>query len=391
MPPDTATTTAAANSAANTTAPGAGGGGDVFPGGWELLSGALTGLLESFADGVAALVDLFHYHLLTLPAAGEPTAPATWGTFDDPYWIAVATVYGMLTAFVLPLVWGVGWFNVGFARGVARRERVKDVAKAVGLIVGGWPLLMFWLHFWNEAALAVAPSGAEFLSTPGDATKLGVGVALGIALLAYNALIVLAGLFLHLLFVLLTFVFVALWPVSVGLYLSDVFVVETMGNAGITGTLLLSPLQFAKAVLLRLIFEFPLEVSEPETAVSFILIAVGVTLAFVGIPYFGLKRLLPRSIVATGGRLGTRRRRRDRMDQLQQRVPSGADLKARVEEVSSGVGSRLSRRGGSDGGSALQARSRSGGSSGSGQTRGEDTRTRTRTLKQRFDEAQNDY
>lgn len=381
VPEETANSTAANETASG----GSGGGGGVLPDGWELLRGAMEGALQSIADGVQALLDAFNYHLLTLPAAGEATAPATWTGLDDPYWIAVATVYGMVSAFVLPLVWGVGWFNVGYPRGVARRERLKNVTLAVGFIVAGWPFLQLWLHFWNQAALAFAPSGAELLSTPGNTAKLGIGVALGFLLLLSKAIIVLAGLLIHAGFVLLTFVFVALWPLSVGLYLIDAPVVDAIGKASVTGTLMLSPLQFIKALVLRVLFELPLKVDEPATLMTFVLIVIGVFLAFVGIPYYGLKRLLPRTIVSAGRR--QRQRRREHMDSLRDRAPSASELKDRVGATVSGAGSRLGRRGGGGDGSTLQSRTRSSSIDTRSNSRlTERADTRTRTMKQRLDD-----
>lgn len=318
-----------------------------FPSGWDLLEDALAGAVESLATGVASLVDTFHYHLLTLPAAGNPADPSTWVPPSDPYWQAALLIYGLLSAFLLPLVWAVGWFNVGYPRGVRRRERLKSLALAFVLIVAGWTLLQAWFHLWNVAALAFAPSGESFMATPGNAAKLGVGVVLGLVLLATKAVVILVGLGIHLLFVFLTFVFVALWPLSVALYASDVFAVETMGTAGIAGTLLLGPLQFVKALVLRLIFEFPLDAGAPETATTFLLVVIGVFLAFVGIPYFGLKRLLPRSIVAAGRRAG--RTSTDRVG-LRDRAPSGAALRRRVAAVSVPKRPTTSRLGRRDGG-----------------------------------------
>lgn len=363
-----------------------------FPSGWDLLQSALSGAVESLTSGVASLIDMFHYSLLTLPAVGNPTAPATWATPEDPYWIAVAAVYGMLAGFVFPLVWGVGLFNIGVPRGLDRRTRTIQLVKAAGLIIAGWPLLQFWLHFWNEATLLFAPSGAELLSTPGSTAKLGVGVALGVLLLAYNAVVILVGLLIHLMFILLTFVFVALWPLSIGLYFTDNFALKSAGVSGITGMLLLSLLQFVKGVLLRLIYEFPLNVGEPKTAITFLLIAVGVTLAFVGVPYFGLKRLLPRTIVSAGGRHGRSSRHQERMAGLRDRAPSGSDLRERVADVSSDAKSRLARRdGGSGTDSELRSRSfrgrrnhNRGGDSYQRQVRrGRDEDTRTRSMNDR--------
>lgn len=383
------TTTSSTSTEAAAGAPTGGGGGGVvpeFPGGWDLLSEALTGAVASLADGVAWGVDTFSYHLLTLPAAGDPTAPSTWATVEDPYWVATWTVYGMMAALVLPLVWGVGWFNVGYPRGVARRERLKNVALAVGGVLGGWPALQLWLHFWNEATLAFAPAAGEFLSTPGSATKLGVGVVLGGALVVTKALIVLGGLLIHLVFVLLTFAFVALWPLSIALYLTDVPAVDAIGNAGVTGTLMLGPLQFIKAVVLRLLFELPLDAGDPATFTSFLLIVVGVLLAFVGIPYYGLKRLLPRSVVTTGRHAG--RRGADRVDDLRDRAPEGSELKDRVARVTSEARSRLGRRdgNGAGSGSTLQSRTRDAGSGETLRARldaRDDTRTRTNTTTNR--------
>lgn len=327
--------------------PGAGpdaGPGDtgVIPSGWELLENALGGAADSLAEGVASLVDMFHIHFLTLPAAGKPADPATWVLPSDPNWQAALGIYTLLSVFVLPLVWAIGWFNVSYPRGMKRRQRLMSFVTAFVLILAGWTILQGWLHFWNEAALAFAPSGEDFMATPGNATKLGVGAILGVILVLLKAIIVLAGLILQVGYVFLTFAFVALWPLSVALYASDVFAVDALGTAGLFATLLLAPLKFVTALLLALIFRFPLDPASPATASTFLFVIVGVALAFVVIPYVGLKYLLPRSIVAAGHT--ARQRGGEEATHLRERAPSADALRERVTAVSVPT-SRLSRNG----------------------------------------------
>lgn len=370
-----------ASPAPSTPAPnGTEGGGGLLGSGWDLLAGALEGFVESLADGVGVLVDIFHGRLLTLPASGVAGDPSTWVPPSDPYWQAAFIVYAMLSVFVLPLIWSVGWFNVGFPRGGRRRDRLKTLALAFVLIVAGGVFLQAWIHLWNEAALAFAPSSEEFLATPGSTAKLGLGVALGAALLFFKAIVVLAGLVIHALFVILTYLFVAVWPLSVGLYATGVWPLDGMGTAGITGTLVLPILQFAKALVLRLVFEFPLDATDPATAWTFVLVLVGVTVAFVAIPYVGLKRLLPRMIVAAGGRAG--QRGGQRVSELRERAPSSSELRERLSVVQTRENSRLGRRAP---GSSLQARrgtgdvDRNAPFGGTDRTHRQQTDTRTRT------------
>jgi hypothetical protein len=297
--------------------------------GWALVEGALVGFVEDLGDGVAGLIDTFNRSLLTLPAPGEPGDGGSWEPPSDPFWEASFTVYWSLVVLILPLVWIVGWLNVGLPRGRSRRERFRTLLIALVGLLAGWVILAAWFHLWNTAALNFAPSGDELLATPGDVTKFGVGVVVGVALLATKATVVLIGLAVHLAFVMLTYVLVALWPLFVGLYALDLWPVSPLGTAGIAATLILAPIQFIKALVLRLVYEFPLEVTEPETAATFLLIVVGVLLAFVLIPYYGLKYLTPQAIVASGGQLSTADAA-ERMHRYRDRVPSGEQIRSRM-------------------------------------------------------------
>jgi hypothetical protein len=401
MPPNTTAATAnSSNPNSTASAPGSGsnsggGGGGVvpdFPSGWDLLTSALDGAITDFLGGVAGVIDAFHGRVLTLPAPGEPMNPATWATPSDPYWIATGTVYAMLMALSLIGIWAVGWFNVGIPRGVPRRRRLRTLVVATLAVGFGFSVILpAWFHFWNEAALAFAPSGEEFLSTPGNTARFGLGVLLGVGLAFAHGSILLAGLGIHLLFIMLTYIFVALWPLSVALRASESFAVETIGYSGILATLALGPLQFAKAVVLRLIFEAPMSPSDPSTLFTALMIIVGLAIAFLLLPWEGLKRLIPRSIVASGGRVGTRtgESAKERMADLRERVPSGAALRERVHTASSGASRLGGRAGGDDTRTRTQtpsALSSRGGAAGSNTNTSPDTRARTSSLQDRLND-----
>lgn len=355
-----------AGAGAGTGGGGSGGGGwlsDV-PDPWEMFTEILAGILAAITDAVAALIDQFSWSLLTLPAAGDSGDPATWlmGVADDPYWQALITVYVLSTGVGVPIVWGVGWFNVAVPRGHRRRERLLALGKMLGAILAGWFLLQFWFHFWNEATMLFAPSGEEFLSTPGNAAKFGGGLA-AIAgfVMTGNSIFILIGVLIHAVFIFLTFALVGLFPISVTLHYSEVPVIQTIGTSTVVVTLLLHPLQFVKGALLRVLFELPLSPSDPETLFSFVLIVVGVAVAFVGVPLMGLKRLLPRTIIGAG--LGQMHGGRAKMSDLRERAPSRSELVANIRNVTGDTNaakSKLGHRGGSTTGtgSSLQSRAR---------------------------------
>lgn len=352
----------------------------------NIAEGVVQWFVGSLMDGAMFLLEKFNTHLLTLPAAGDPGSPATWfvtpgqfSTLEDPFWMGVGVVYVMLAAFVLPLIWGVGWFNIGYPRGAGRTKRLKDLVLGVVLVLWGWPMVQLWLHFWNEATLAFAPSGGEFFADPEGIAKLGLGVVLAAIILIYKAALIIVALGLHLFFVLLTFITVAMWPLFVALFLTDIFAISTVGKAGIAATLILGPIQFIKSVVLRLVFEFPLDPSQPESVITVFFILAGVTTAFFIIPWFGLKRLLPRSIMSMGRQhVGDQ----ERFERLTERAPSGRELTERVREVSTpSAGARLGGRDGADGDGNLRTRVSSAlGSRGGGgglSSGAQDTRSRT--------------
>lgn len=375
------TETAAPTPTPNGTAPN--GTGEVLPGfeinGWDLLVQAMAGFVDSLAAGTAALVDQLEVNFLTLPAAGEPANPATWQPPSDPFFQATFTVYWTLAVLALVLVWAIGWFNVAVPRGASRRQRLKTLSVALIGILAGWTLLMAWYHLWNVAALNIAPEGSEFVQTPGSSLKLGIGIVLGLVLLAVKAIVVIIGIVVQMAFVVLTYTFIAFWPFAVGLYATGLFPLAPMGRAWITAAAILPLIQFVKAGVLRLIFEFPLNLDAPETGATFLLTIVGILVAFVVIPWYSLKYLVPQTIVSAGGQVQTGAE--DRMNKYRDRAPSSEDLKATMAGRGREMKSRLGDR---DIGSALRSwsgrvSSSGWGSSSSGDSRSvSDTRARTR-------------
>ena len=361
-----------------------------FPSGWDLFVSFLEGVVDAIVAALVGVIDQFNINFMTLPVSGSWSNPAAIGVPTDPFWIGIYLVYGLLAVPSLMVAWGVGVFGIAVPRNLTRQERTIRLAKALVLIIAGFQLLQLWNLSWNTIALAFAPSGTEFMADPGNAAKLGIGVAAGLFVIAVKGVVLLVGIAIHVTFMFLTYLTVALWPLTIMLYFSEFFVTESAGIATMATTLLLTPIQAGKAIILRVLFELPLLIDNPATLLSFGFIFAGVFLAFVYLPWKALRKLVPHTIISAGGRYG--RESASAASKAASNVPGGQELRERVARVAPAAGSTSLRQRARD--TSLRSRDRDGrysdplspfGTPDARTTQTGDYRTRTRAAAARAD------
>ncbi|WP_330633623.1 hypothetical protein [Halocatena halophila] len=319
---------------------------------------------NEFAKGVGGFVDSFHWVMLTVPAPGDVTEPTTWfpqnqlgvsgtntqaeipsnqsdgnqtqqsnetaneslnvGARDErrppdemqsgSWWPVVWGIYGGFTGLVgLPIaVSGIyAWSNTSSPR--EKDKRLKRVGVMIVMIVGGVVFIPLILHLVNSLALGIVPNGGEFLKTPGDFTKLGLGLVLGVALVLLEGGLIIIGLIvLFIQWVLMYFV-VAVWPLAAVCLGSNNRYLKPYGHTIFSIFAGLLILKLIQAIWLRFIYELPLSFGNPGSSLLTLgTITVGVLLAFIHLPLYSVRNLLPQVVTTLGqnsASMGHRRRR----------------------------------------------------------------------------------
>lgn len=322
QPTDTPPTSPAAPNATNDSAPtptinGTGPGG---PGGWgvgpfksteewaaDFAAGLANFTVDEASNGTATIVDMFSAEMLTLPAPGQLDAPLTWLYPQNGMWPATMTLYRALYALVaIPMLAGGAWY-VFAADAHNRRSEARRFGKNLALLLGGLIIVPLALHAGNIIAMGFAPSGDEFLSTPGNIGRLGVGIIVGGGLLLLKAALVILAVVVLYVQDLLVYLSVATYPAAIWLLSTRSTFAQALG-AGIIGMLsFLIFLKALQAVALRFLFELPLGFSDAEaiatSAEALAVTIIGVALIFILVPIYGTKKAVPASVVAIGGQV----------------------------------------------------------------------------------------
>lgn len=324
---------------------------------------------NAFSKGVGGFVDAFHWVMLTVPAPGDRTEPDTWfpenpldagepasesdppsnqngakravnqdqqssepgnessnssGTLDDrrppdemqagSWWPVVWGIYGGLTGLVgLPIAAAgiYAWSNTSSQR--EKDKRLKRVGVTVVMIVGGVVFIPLMLHLVNALALGIVPKGGEFLKTPGDFTKLGLGLVIGVFLVFLEGGLIIIGLVVLFIQWILMYFVVAVWPLAAVCLGSNNRYLKPYGHTIMSIFAGLLILKLIQAIWLRFIFALPLSFSNPGSSLLTLgTITVGVLLAFIYLPLHTVKNLLPQVVTTMGksaASSGHRRRR----------------------------------------------------------------------------------
>lgn len=341
---------------------GAGGGGNSGGGAWGMAKGVISGGYEDVQSGVssyvAGVIDTFNGATLALPAPGEADSPMSWVQVpEDSWWATSQGIYDPLSKLLLPVLGAAGVFALTRGDEQEGREQARKALKCGGWILAGEILLPLALHGGNILSLGIAPSGAEFMSTPGNVAKLGVGLVLGVGLGTVKIGIVGVGaVVLFVQWFAVHFLY-AVWPLLMTARASGVDTLESIGRAGASMFVFLIGLKVLQALLLRFLFGLPMTV-DGEGLQTLIATIVGVGIAFIVLPVWGTKKVVPRAVNpvgsglhAAGGNLSERVRERapDR-DALVGRVSgsrrsNGEDGRGRESPSTDGSDARVGRAG----------------------------------------------
>jgi hypothetical protein len=395
----------------------------------------ITAAVTSIINGIIGLIETFHAFVLTLPAPGEALNPATWfpdsvipisstapttstddtnasaipsvvngggghhirpsgastGTTSasvpslpinlDAWWETVWTIYGGLTALVvLPVFvsWIYAWTQT--ARSPREREQsLRQVATAVGMILGGLIVLPLTLHLTNQLALGIVPDAGQLMQTPEGIVTFGLGFVIGVFLTAVESGLVFVGLVFVFIQWVLVFFIVAAWPLFAVCLASGNRYLNPYGQSGVVAFGTLVVLKLLQAIWLRFLMELPLSFANVGgSLITLVTICVGVVLGFIYLPYYAVTNISPTFIStvgtpsATGGRRSHRRYQDEYAEQSSSTSGSGSQ-----RGQSSAAGSSESRtRGRSDSLSASAARTDGQGQAASSSSSGPRSRSR---------------
>lgn len=313
---------------------------------WGCYASVVSVIINDVTDGVSVLVNRFHEETLTLPAPGSVDNPTSWLNPQNGYWPAVMRIYQALYAVVAIPMLAQGTWNIFAADPHERRSEARHWGKNIALLVGGLLIVPLALHAGNIIAMGFAPSGDEFMHTPSNVARLGIGLTVGAALLATKAVLVVLAVIILWIQDLLTYFSVAMYPAAIWLLSSRNTFAQALG-AGIMGMLVfLIFLKAAQAVFLRFLFELPLGFSAGALSVETVLLTIiGVALAFLAMPYYGTKKAIPAAMVTITGKV--RDTSEDWIEDTREKFPDREQLVERVHGGGGQTADRASPGGGS--------------------------------------------
>ncbi len=327
----------------------------------EITDTLITAGIETVRNIISTLVAELNYLLYTLPTPGEATDPMSWYLPDNGWWPEFMTFYGIMSSAAFAIL--VPSLMLAMIKNDSRetRQRARFAIKAIGMILAGPLLIGAFLHTFNGVNVALAPSGEEFMSTPGDAAQLGVGATLFLLLLKFYAIVVFLGLVFQLAQFVLTHIAVAMWPVSWGFRAFPSPTFEAVGEFGVNTLPLLVLLNFGQVSILRLLFMIDWGAYGWGSVIAGMVgTAVVLALVLVGAPYM----LFKQQWQAVGVSIGTKQAKQAGSDAVDFASAKIENVRDRFNDSPRGSG------GDSSGSGSSQPRStsdRSGGaSSGSG-------------------------
>lgn len=270
--------------------------------GGDLLESGMTWLGENIAPYVEGLVNDFHDVIFGVPAPGTAGDISSWVNPANGWWPQIFEFYVFFSS-IMYVVLFIGLFiSFGMSNEVRKRQYQRGIVKAFVMVLFGFYICAACLHGASIISQAFTPTGAEFMQTPGDVAKLGLGVPIGIALLIYNAGAVFFGIMSIFLYYLVIHVLVASMPIFITLREMPQRHLQAIGDFGIAAFVVLLFIRVFQTIVLRLTFQVPWEAFGPELISGVFGIGVGLALAFVVIPVAGFYKLIPNAMmmISTG-------------------------------------------------------------------------------------------
>ncbi|WP_226013632.1 hypothetical protein [Halomicrobium salinisoli] len=232
-----------------------------------------------------------------------------------------------------------------------RRTTLRRVAIGFGMILAGPVVMPMGYHVGSVVGQAIAPSGTEFLQTPGNLSRLGIGIGMALVIAYINLIAVIVALLAYYTLYVVAFFVAALWPLYWGLYAAPFRTLQTAGSVGIGAYATLPLILVVQTAVLRILFSLPLEGLDIVTSV--IVTVGGLLIAFLVLPKVLFNRLAPRSVAALSRSIdqqtvGRIKQKRKQISQGLQRQFRNArpGVQSRIQDVRSRVAGRSRANGG---------------------------------------------
>ncbi|WP_246989150.1 hypothetical protein [Halorientalis marina] len=296
---------------------------------------ALADFAADIAHGIEDLLDQFSDIVYGVPAPGSATDPTSWATPSSDWWQGLQVAYGLIAFVSLLLLMPAGMAAFDTSDPRRRRQSIRRVVQSVVMIAFGWLLFPVGFHGATVVADVLAPSGGEFIRTPVNFSRFGIGVVLVAILLLIESGIVLLGLLVMFVQWALAYLTAGMWPLFWSLRGQPNFYLRSIGRMGLAAYFALIVLKIIQAALARILFNLPVDGS--DFLLTLLVTAVGLLLIFVVLPHMLLRLGLPR--VTT-----IRRSRR-----LQSKLPDRPNLDGIRDKLSAFGAGRGSRGPGQQG------------------------------------------
>ena len=293
-----------------------GGGGGVVPGVGtgidlpspkEMAAELLVAFGTSLANGAAGLVDMFSAISYTVSAPGDPLNPQSWITDTSGWYDAVWRLWAISWSFSFVLYAVALTFVFEEPDPRVRRGKMRRVGKA--FVIGQFPGVIVAVggyHLTNAAALMVAPDGAEFLQSPDNLAKLGIGLLLPVVLLIVNASVVILGTFVLIGIYALSHLVLTVWSLAWAFTVVPSEQLQHWGRTIISGYTTLPLLTITQAWIAAFVFNTSWNLGSVEEAGATVLAMIGTAVALffshIGMPVMAFKKMVPAGVAVMSSR-----------------------------------------------------------------------------------------
>lgn len=328
----------------------------------DILSGFLTFIADSLTSNVSSLVNGFNDIFFGLPAPGQALKPLTWITPKNGLWPGIYKTYYIFTGLAIAVLLPLFMRAMDTADAYRREKELKRLGfHFLMIILGATFVIPMTLHTTDALAMGLAPSGQEFLKTPGNMAKLGLGAILGFAAIVSQSSLVVAGIGVLLMIYMAIHILVGFWPLFWVSRLAPVSSVEWVGNAGIASFFGLCFVRVLQSGMLRLLFNLswdPIAAGGASALAAVIMTIVGLFFVFIILPKAFIKKGVPASAMLSGSTQAMKKAPK-RYKQSRGRI---GNVSQRLDNIRGGNGSSS---GGSSGNTGSRTPSGSTGSVGS--------------------------
>lgn len=244
----------------------------------------LSGLADAFLGIGEGTVEALNDIVFSIPAPGTLDDPSSWASPDDGIWRGVVDALPLTTIVWLPLYVFAMATTFAESDDRARRQGYKRLAVAAFMILTMLAVPALILHTTNAIAEALAPSGTEFFSTPGSASKLGAGLGIGVILAIFNSASVGIALVVVAMEQVLIYVTVYLWLCGWAAYANSVGIIRSLGQTVIYTFSVVVAMKVVQALIARFLFTLPLDGDGFTPLIALLIILGGVLFTFIFFP-----------------------------------------------------------------------------------------------------------